>query len=118
MFRTSSARETEPPPCSTISDAAGVWWKMRMGSTLPARVPPGRPSSGERPMLVSALRPRRIMHTLAPLPRCATTRLHAASGLPRCAAVSRRMLAYESPCAPYLRSGIGGSSCGGSSGYV
>ena len=43
------------------------------GSSSPQRVPIGRPSSAEKPIVVATLRPARSAQSEAPLPRCATT---------------------------------------------
>ena len=43
------------------------------GSSSPHRVPIGRPSSAENPIVVAMLRPARRPQSEAPLPRWATT---------------------------------------------
>ena len=54
-----------------------LWWSIRYsstpGSSEPQRVPIGRPSSDEKPIVVATLRPPCRAHMLAPLPRWATT---------------------------------------------
>lgn len=43
LFIIISALATGKPLKSTFSDAVGVWWKIRAGSSEPVRVPPGKP---------------------------------------------------------------------------
>ena len=91
---------------------------MSTGSTAPLLVPPGNPSSGVSPMLVSMLFPFRMAHTLAPLPKCATIMLILEVGLARYEDMLERTEVYERPWAPYLRRGIGGEVEDAARGYV
>jgi hypothetical protein len=47
-------------------------YKTTPGSSVPQRVPIGRPSAGVNPMVVATLRPPSIAHMLEPFPRCNT----------------------------------------------
>ena len=74
-------------------DAWEVKWKTRLGSMSPDRVAPGRPAKGVSPMEVSRLRPERIAHALAPLPRWRAIRERLLEGRLRNVATERRMKA-------------------------
>lgn len=47
LFRTYSPLVMSRPETWTVSEQSGVWWKMREGSIVPERVPPGRPAERE-----------------------------------------------------------------------
>jgi hypothetical protein len=49
--------------------AVCVKWKIRLGSTEPDLVAPGRPAKGVKPMVVSKDFPLTMEHAEAPLPR-------------------------------------------------
>ncbi len=69
------------------------------GSMLPGRVPISRPSRAVNPIELPTLRPARMAHMLAPLPRWATTtRPPAIAGAT--AGRAPAMYSYDSPWKP------------------
>jgi hypothetical protein len=83
------------PPVEQRLDLVGsippsrIRWKITAGSMSPDRVPITSPSSGERPIEVSTLRPPSMAVADAPLPRWRVISLSSSIGRPRCSAARR-----------------------------
>ena len=73
--------------------ASCVKWKIKLGSTSPLRVAPGKPERGVRPILVPTDLPAWMQHAEQPEPRCRAMMFSCSTGLERKVAVAREMKA-------------------------